>query len=112
MKFYHNPRCSKSRQTLNIVREAGIEPEIVEYLKTPVSEEELKEIVAKLDVPLTALIRKGEAVYKEKYKGKDLSDEEWIKAMVANPKMIERPIAVVGDKAVLGRPPENVSKLL
>ena len=89
-----------------------MEPEIVEYLKTPLTAQELKEIVEILDVPLSDLIRKGESVYKEKYKGKDLSDEEWIAALVENPKMIERPIAVEGNKAVLGRPPENVSKLL
>ena len=97
---------------MKIVQDAGVEPEIVEYLKTPVTEQELKDIVAKLDVPISDLIRKGEAVYKEKYKGKELSEDEWIKALVENPKMIERPIAVVGNKAVLGRPPENVSKLL
>lgn len=94
-----------------ILREAGEEPEIIEYLKTPVTEEELKDIVRKLDVPLDHLVRKNEIAYKEKYKGKELTEDEWIKALVENPKMMERPIVVRGKKAVLGRPPENVSRL-
>ena len=112
MKIYHNPRCSKSRQTLNIIREAGQEPEIVEYLKTPPTEEELTEIFEKLNLPIDYLIRKGEEVFKTNYKGKTMSDEEWIKALVAHPKMLERPIVVQDGRAILGRPPENVNQLL
>ena len=112
MKIYHNPRCSKSRQTLKIIRDSGQEFEIVEYLKTPPTEEELQEILQDLNLPIDYLIRKSEEVYKTEFKGKELSDEEWIKALVENPKMLERPIVVKDGQAILGRPPENVQKLL
>ncbi len=112
MKIYHNPRCSKSRQGLKILQDAGKEVEIVEYLKTPPTVDELKDIVKKLGMPAEKLIRKNEAIFKENFKGKSFSDDEWIKIMVENPKLIERPIVVGGDKAVLGRPPENVRELL
>ena len=112
MKIYHNPRCAKSRQTLNIIREAGQEPEIIEYLKTPPTVEELSEDYEKLNLPIDYLIRKGEEVYKTEFKGKELTDEEWINALVEHPKMLERPIVFNDDIAVLGRPPENVNQLL
>jgi arsenate reductase len=112
MKIYHNPRCSKSRQTLNIIKEAGQDVDIIEYLKTPPSEEELEEVLLKLNLPIEYLIRTGEEVYKTEYKGKELSDAEWIKALAEHPNMLERPIVVKGDRAILGRPPENVNKLL
>ena len=112
MKIYHNPRCSKSRQTLKIIEDSGQEVEIVEYLKTPPTEEELQEVLQDLNLPIEYLIRKGEEVYKTEFKDKDLSDEEWIKALVENPKMLERPIVVKDGQAILGRPPENVQKLL
>ena len=112
MKIYHNPRCSKSRQTLKIIEDSGQEYKIVEYLKTPPTEEELQEILQDLNLPIEYLIRKSEEVYKTEFKGKELSDEEWIKALVENPKMLERPIVVKDGQAILGRPPENVQKLL
>ena len=112
MKIYHNPRCTKSRETLNLIREKGVEPQIVEYLKTSPTAKELKEVLSKLKLKPQDIIRKGEDIYKEKYKGKELSDDEWIAAMVENPVLIERPIVVSGNKAVLGRPPENVLELL
>lgn len=112
MKIYHNPRCRKSRETLALIQDAGKEPEIVEYLKNPPTQKELKEILALLKMDPQDLIRKGEAVYKEKFKGKELSNAQWIKAMVENPVLIERPIVVKGKKAVVGRPPENVNALL
>ena len=112
MKIYHNPRCSKSRQTLKIINDSGQEVEIVEYLKVPPTEEELREILQDLNLPIEYLIRKGEEIYKTEYKGKELSDDEWIKALVEHPKMLERPIVVKDGQAVLGRPPENVQKLL
>ena len=86
--------------------------DIIEYLKTPPSEEELEEVLLKLNLPVEYLIRTGEEVYKTEYKGKELSDTEWIKALVEHPNMLERPIVVKGDQAILGRPPENVNKLL
>lgn len=112
MKIYHNPRCRKSRETLQIIQEKGVEPEIIEYLTDVPSEKELSELIKMLGISPEQLLRKGEDVFKEKYKGKTLSDQEWIKAMVENPKLIERPIVVKGNKAVLGRPPQNVLELL
>lgn len=112
MKIYHNPRCTKSRETLKIITDTGANIEIVEYLKTVPTEEELTALVSKLGIPVTALLRKGEAIFKEQYKGQTLTDAEWISAMVKYPKLIERPIVVKGDKAVLGRPPENVKIFL
>jgi arsenate reductase len=112
MKIYHNPRCTKSRQTLALLRENNVEPEIVEYLNEIPTEDELKSLIEMLGIPAEKLLRKGEAAFKENYKGKTLSDDEWITAMVKYPKLIERPIVVKGKKAVLGRPPENVLELL
>ena len=112
MKIYHNPRCTKSRETLRIISDAGIEPEIVEYLQNPPSREELNSILSMLKMKPEEILRKNEAVYKEKYKGKNLTDDEWIEIMIENPKLIERPIVVKGDQAVLGRPPENVKRLI
>jgi len=112
LKIYHNKRCKKSRETLQMIEDAGAMVEVVEYLKVTPSVEELRDIVDKLGIKSEELLRKNEAIYKEQYKGKELSDDEWLKAMVENPKLIERPIVVKGDKAVLGRPPENVKKLL
>ncbi len=112
LKIYHNPRCAKSRQTLQLIQEAGREAEIIEYLKTPPSEKELKDLIQKLGIAAEDLVRKNEAIYKEKYKGKKFSEEEWLKILSENPKLIERPIVVKGPKAVLGRPPESVNELL
>ncbi|HHJ49838.1 MAG TPA: arsenate reductase (glutaredoxin) [Phaeodactylibacter sp.] len=111
MKIYHNPRCSKSRQTLQLIKERGVEPEIVRYLDTPPTKEELRELLQKLGLKPEDIVRKKEALYKERYKGKTLSDEEWLEVLSQNPKLIERPIVVEGNKAVLGRPPERVLEL-
>ena len=112
MKIYHNPRCSKSRQTLALIQEKGVEPEVVLYLENIPTVNELKDLLSKLDISPMQLIRKGEKDWKENYKGKELSDEQLIEAMVAYPKLIERPIVVKDNKAVLGRPPENTLELL
>jgi len=112
MKIYHNPRCAKSRQTLALLQENGVEPEIVLYLKTTPTVEALKSLVSKLGIRPLQLIRKGEPAWKENFKEKDLSDDEILSAMVAYPKLIERPIVVKGQKAVLGRPPENVLEFI
>lgn len=112
MKIYHNPRCSKSRQTLNLLKEKGVEPEVVLYLVTPPTITELQTLIQQLNIQPSQLLRKGEKVYKEQFKGKDISEEAWIDIMVANPKLIERPIVVKDGKAVLGRPPENVLDLI
>lgn len=112
MQIYHNPRCTKSRETLAILEGSGQKIEIIEYLKVPPTAKELKSILAKLGMKAEQLVRKGEDIYKEKFKGKTLSESQWIEALVKNPVLIERPIVVRGEKAVLGRPPENVKSLL
>lgn len=108
-RIYHNPRCSKSRETLKLLREHQIEPEVIEYLKTPASQNELKEILTKLILSPRDLLRTKEKEYKAA--GMDdlkLTDEQLLDLMVANPKVIERPIVVTATQAVIGRPPENV----
>lgn len=112
MKIYHNPRCSKSRQTLGLIQQKMVDVEIIEYLNNTPSEEELKELITMLGIKPEELVRKNEAVFKEQYKGKTYSDDEWIRIMVQNPKLIERPIVVKDGKAVLGRPPEKVLDIL
>jgi arsenate reductase (glutaredoxin) len=109
--IYHNPRCSKSRATLLLLEHRGIEPLVVEYLKSPPSATQLREILAKLGMPAEQLVRKGEEVFKRRYAGRKLTEEQWIEAMVRDPVLIERPIVVRGKRAALGRPPENVNRL-
>ena len=107
--IYHNPRCSKSRQTLALLEERGIGPRVVEYLKTPPSAAELKTILKKLGLRPRDLMRKGEPLYAElELKDRELDDDALIALMVANPILIERPIVVSGGKAAIGRPPESV----
>jgi len=112
MKIFHNQRCSKSRQGLALLENSNQNFEIVDYQNNPPTIEELKEILGMLDFIPIQLIRKNEAIWKENYKGKDLSDDEIIVAMHNHPKLIERPVVIKGNKAVLGRPPENIQKLL
>ena len=112
LTIFHNPKCSKSRETLALLRNRGLEPHIVEYLKSPPSAAELARIVKQLGIAPEALVRRGEDVYKSKYAGRTLSDAEWIKAMVADPVLIERPIVVASGRAAIGRPPERVLELL
>ena len=111
--IYHNPRCSKSRQTLELLTERNIEPEIVLYLETPPSTDELTELLGKLAIPARDLLRKGEEAYKNNnLKDSNLSEAELIQAMHDFPKLIERPIVVANGKAALGRPPEQVLEIL
>ena len=112
LTIYHNPRCTKSRNTLGLLQERGLEPRVVEYLKDPPSRSELKELLAKLKLTPEQLVRKGEEIYKAKYAGRKLTDAQWIDAMLGDPILIERPIVVSGERAVIGRPPENVLQLL
>ena len=110
--IYHNPRCSKSRQTLQLLEENNIPADVVLYLETPPSASELKDVLGKLGIAASDLLRKGEDAYKENnLKNPDLSEDELIAAMVAHPKLIERPIVINGDKAAIGRPPEQVLEL-
>ncbi len=112
-RIYHNPRCRKSRETLKLLREHGIEPEIVEYLKHPPSEAELEHLLGLLGLEPEELMRKGEPEYRELVRGRDLDRQAMIRIMVQHPRLIERPIVVADDtRAVLGRPPENVLELI
>lgn len=111
--IYHNPRCSKSRATLQLLEAKGLKPKIVEYLKTPPSAAELKSIIKKLGLKPRDLIRKGEPLYAEfGLEDRDLSDDRLIALMAKHPILIERPIVVSGGKAAIGRPPEKVLEIL
>ena len=112
MKIYHNNRCSKSRQCLAILEKSNQDFEIINYLDTPPSTNELKKLLKMLGIKPLELVRKNEAIWKEKFKGKELTEQAIITAMVTYPKLIERPIIVKGTKAVIGRPIENVQQLL
>lgn len=113
VKIYHNPRCGKSRQTLQLLKEQGIEPEIVEYLKTPPSAQELDEILQKLGMEPRELMRKKEAEYKANgLDNTSLDRQALIQGMVDHPILIERPIVIAGGKAAVGRPPEAVLAIL
>lgn len=111
--IYHNPRCSKSRQTLALIQEKGLEPTVIEYLKTPPDAATLSRLVKALGIPPRELLRKGETAYRELgLSNTALKDADLIQAMVLHPILIERPIVEKDGKAVLGRPPENVLTLL
>lgn len=113
VQIYHNPRCSKSRQTLALLEENGVKPEIILYLENTPDTETIKRILTKLNISARELLRKGEDAYKEhNLKDKTLDERFLIDKMCAFPKLIERPIVVKGNQAVLGRPPENVLKLI
>ena len=113
MKIYHNPRCSKSRQSLALIHDAGYDVEIIEYLNNPPSLEELTGIIHKLDIPAEQLVRKKESLFKAlDLDTQSLSEEQWVKLLCDNPKLIERSIVVKGDRAVIGRPPELIQSLL
>lgn len=111
LTIYHNPRCAKSRETLKIIEESGEMVQVVEYLKMVPSKEDLQDIVEKLGISAEQLVRKGEKEYKENFKGKELTNEQWLEVMEKYPKLIERPIVIKDDKAIIGRPPENVRQL-
>ncbi len=112
MKILHNPRCRKSREGLKILEESGRDYTVVEYLKEPLTEEELTDVLSKLDMSAIDLVRKNEKEWKDNFKGREMKEEEIVAAMVAHPKLIERPIVISGDRAVVGRPPVNIRELL
>ncbi|MCG7518909.1 arsenate reductase (glutaredoxin) [Ruegeria sp. Ofav3-42] len=112
IKYWHNPRCSKSRAGLALLEENGASVEVRKYLEDAPSADELRTVLSQLGIPATELMRTGEKRFKELGLTKTMSEDELIKAMAANPILIERPLAIVGDKAAIGRPPENLLALL
>ena len=113
LTIYHNPRCSKSRQTLALLEERGIAPTIVEYLKDTPDAATIKSLLVKLGVDAREMMRRKEEAYAANDLGRDdLSEEDLIAAMIAHPILIERPIVEAGERAIIGRPPENVLELL
>lgn len=112
IQIYHNPRCSKSRQGLAILENSGKEFEVIKYLEDIPSEKEFKEVLKKLGISPIELVRKNEAIWKSDFKGKNLSDDELIQIMLEHPKLIERPIVVNNNKAVIGRPPEKIESII
>lgn len=112
IKIYHNPRCSKSRLGVQALEEHGQHFEIVKYLDTPLTFDELENIIEKLGIAPLDLVRKNEAIWKSDFKGKNLSEDKIVQAMIDHPKLIERPIVVHGNKAVIGRPTEQIFEIL
>lgn len=110
--IYHNPRCRKSREGLALLEQSGKVFKVVKYLEDILSEKDLKTLISKLEIKPIDLIRKNEAVWKSDYKGQQLTDEQIIKAMQKHPKLIERPIVVNGNKAVVGRPKELILEII
>ena len=110
--IYYNPRCSKCREVAALVTVHGYSTELITYLDTPPSREELSSLLHKLGMKPLALIRKGEAIFKENFAGRTLSEEEWLDALLAYPVLMERPVVVRGNKAVVARPAENVLEIL
>jgi arsenate reductase (glutaredoxin) len=111
-KIYHNPRCRKSRAGLQYLKDRGLDPEIVEYMKTPLSVKELNDILVRLNKKPADIIRTQEDLYRSELKGKKFTDEEWVRILVENPRLIMRPILVRGPKAVIGDPAEAIEALL
>jgi arsenate reductase len=112
MDYYHNPRCKKSREGLQLLEEKGHQPEVILYMTEPISPMDLEDILVKLNIDAEDLIRSKEAVWKEEFKDKELSEDELILAMIEYPQLMERPILVNGDKAVIGRPTENLLEII
>ena len=112
MKIYHNPRCRKSREGIKYLESKKINFEVIDYIKNNLSSEQIRNILKKLQLKPIELVRKNEAIWKEKYKGKDFTDQQLIKILINEPKLIERPIIVSEKLAVIGRPAENIDKLL
>lgn len=110
--IYHNPRCAKSREGLEILKASGEKFSTILYLEDPPGESNLRELLQQLNLPPRALLRTGEVIWKEHYKGRELSDEDLISAMARFPKLIERPIVTKGNRAIIGRPPEKIKEFL
>ncbi|MDE3743375.1 arsenate reductase (glutaredoxin) [Maribacter polysaccharolyticus] len=112
IKIYHNPRCTKSRQGLKALEDSGEQFEIIKYLEDVPTKDELKQLLGYLNLPAEKLVRTNEAIWKENYKGKNMTEDDIITAMTEHPKLIERPIVIKDRKAVIGRPTEQILDLL
>ena len=112
IKIYHNPRCRKSREGLALLEDSNADVEVIKYLENVPTEDELREVLGLLKITADQLVRKNEAIWKEQYRGRILSEDDVVKAMVKHPKLIERPIVIKGNRAVIGRPLENIKGLL
>ncbi len=112
LKIYHNPRCTKSRQSLDILEKSGEEFEVIKYLQDVPTKDELRKVLEYLNMPAEQLVRKNETIWKENFKGRVLTEEEILDAMITYPKLIERPIIVKGSTAIIGRPTERIYDLL
>jgi arsenate reductase (glutaredoxin) len=112
MKIYHNPRCKKSREGLQFIRDKGLNVQVIDYIKNPISEKELQEIVMKLGKKPVEIVRTQEEYFKKNLKGRNFTDEEWITILMENPRLIQRPIVVEKHKAVIAQPPEKINQLL
>ena len=112
IRIYHNPRCRKSRAGLEYLQDKTGDFETIDYIKNGISQEEIREILEKMNTPPSNLVRTQEDYYKKELKGKDIPDDEWITILSENPRLIQRPIIVAEHKAVLGQPPENIDNLL
>jgi len=110
--IYHNPRCSKSRQGLQILEESGVHFETIKYLENPLTKAELEHVINILKIKPLDLVRKGEAIWKDNYKGQELSDNDILEALIKHPKLIERPIVLNKNEGIIGRPPENIKSIL
>ena len=110
--IYHNPRCRKSRETLQILVDNNLEFKVIEYLKVQLSKTQIETLINKLGIDPIELVRRNEDIWKKNYKGKELSGNEIVQVLYENPKLIERPIVELNDKAIIGRPPENVLKII
>ncbi|MGE5426566.1 MAG: arsenate reductase (glutaredoxin), partial [Methylococcaceae bacterium] len=111
LKIYYNPRCSKSREGLLYIEQKGYEYELINYMKNGLSAKEIKDFLNKSGLEVTAIIRTNEELYKQQYKGLELSEEEWIKVLVENPQLLQRPLVIKGTHAVIARPAEEIQKL-
>jgi arsenate reductase (glutaredoxin) len=112
MKIYHNTRCKKSRAGLAYLEEKGLKFEVIDYIKNPLTETEINDLIAKTGLEAEQLVRKQEDYFKKELKGKILSHKDLVKAIAAEPKLLQRPIVVNGQKAVLANPPENINNII
>jgi arsenate reductase (glutaredoxin) len=112
IQILHNPRCSKSREVFNYLKEKGIQVKEINYMSESLSAQELKEILSKLGVKPLDWVRKNEELYKKEFKGKEMTDSQWIDVLAENPRLIERPVVINGNKAVIGRPLEKIMEIL